>query len=95
MYCVVSPKLFETWTGRKKTNQETALRSINMAKLEVVFKILVITIVTELWHSQGDSVQGQLVSSTTKSKGFTSLDLAAGLSKYIQHETKRLEIIKT
>jgi len=66
-----------------------------MAKLESVFKLFAITVVTELWHSHGNSVQGQLLSSTTKFKGFVSLDLAAGLNKYIQHETKRLEIIKT
>ena len=66
-----------------------------MAKLEIVFKILVVTTVSEFWHSYVDSVQGQLLSSTTKFKGFANLDLAAGLNKYIQHEMKRLEIIKT
>ncbi|KAL8605085.1 hypothetical protein ACOMHN_018886 [Nucella lapillus] len=39
-------------------------------------------------------VDGYVVSSTTKFHSFATLDLAAGLDKYIQHETQRLEIIK-
>lgn len=53
-------------------------------------------LVTTLTSLSGQAVgaHSHLLSSTSKFQGFAELDLAIGLGKYIQHETKRLEIIK-
>lgn len=52
-----------------------------------------VTIVITVWTctSSGASV---LATSNTKLQAFMSLDLAAGLDRYIAHEHKRLEVIK-
>ncbi|XP_076435212.1 prolyl 4-hydroxylase subunit alpha-1-like [Babylonia areolata] len=64
--------------------------------MQSAFKLLMLLCVaaTELL-SRLPQTSGELVSSTARFHGFASLDLAAGLNRYIQHETKRLEIIKT
>ncbi|KAK7088276.1 prolyl 4-hydroxylase subunit alpha-1-like [Littorina saxatilis] len=63
-----------------------------MASVHVVFQFLLIATAANFWHGQ---VQGRVITSTNKFSQFASLDLAAGLNRYLQHETKRLEIIKS
>ncbi|KAK7480053.1 hypothetical protein BaRGS_00028690 [Batillaria attramentaria] len=55
---------------------------------------ILVTILVIYWKSTMSSASF-LSASTTKLRDFLSLDLAAGLEKYIQHENKRLEIIKS
>lgn len=47
------------------------------------------------WSVQGEDRAGRLFYSTSRLQTFLSLNVSNGLDRYIDHERKRLEIIKT